>query len=191
MKVAIILGSVREGRKTHRVAHHLVKALDAQADVETLLLDLESYDLPLLKDRWENQVPVNPVLAEFSAQLKSSDALIFVSPEYHGSYTGVLKNAVDHFWTEFSRKPIGVVATGAGKFGGINASTEMQLLILSLGAFPMPYKLLVPNVNHIFASDEVPIDEQFEKNVNKFVSEFIWFADALSKARQTQIFSPK
>ncbi|MEZ4772996.1 MAG: NAD(P)H-dependent oxidoreductase [Bacteroidia bacterium] len=184
MKVSIILGSVREGRKTHRVAHHLVKLLDAQPGVETLLMDLESYDLPLLKDRWEEQVPVNPVLAEFSARLKSSDALIFVSPEYHGSYTGVLKNAVDHFWTEFSRKPIGVVATGAGKFGGINASTEMQLLILSLGAFPMPYKLLVPNVNKIFASDDMPLDEQFEKSVDKFVSEFLWFAGALAKAKK-------
>ncbi|MDX2250456.1 MAG: NAD(P)H-dependent oxidoreductase [Bacteroidia bacterium] len=189
MKVVIILGSIREGRKTHRVAHYLVKMLNEQPGVETILLDLESHELPLLKDRWAEQETVNPVLADFSAQLKAADALIFVSPEYHGSYTGVLKNAVDHFWKEFSHKPIGVVATGSGKFGGINASTEMQLLILSLGAFPMPYKLLVPNVNRLFGETDEPLDEFFLKSVNKFVAEFCWFAEALVKARQAQIFS--
>ncbi|MEZ4825288.1 MAG: NAD(P)H-dependent oxidoreductase [Bacteroidia bacterium] len=183
MKIGIILGSVREGRRTHRVAHRLVEVLSAQDEVEVRLLDLEEYDLPLLRDRWERQEPVNPVLATFSAYLRESDALIFVSPEYHGSYTGVLKNAIDHFWKEFSHKPIGVVATGAGRFGGINASTEMQMLILSLGAFPMPYKLLVPFVNKIFAADDSLPDQDFEKNLQQFVSEFLWFARALANAR--------
>ncbi|MEO0471661.1 MAG: NAD(P)H-dependent oxidoreductase, partial [Bacteroidota bacterium] len=138
MNIAIISGSVRSGRHSHKVATYLHQQLSLRDGIKVDLMDLHTWQLPILENRWKKLDNPPSNLVNFSASLQTADGLIFVSPEYHGSYTGVLKNAVDHYWHEFHRKPIGVVATGSGKFGGINASTEMQQLILSLGAFPMP-----------------------------------------------------
>ena len=179
MRIAIIIGSVRRGRQSDQVCLYLEKALNQLKGVETKVLDLKDYNLPIYTDKWVNQDPQPVALLAFSKELKKADAIILASPEYHGSYTGVLKNALDHYWKEFARKPIGVVATGSGRFGGINASSHMQQLILALGAYPMPYKLLVPYVEQAFGEDGLPKEELLDKNIKKFVDEFFWFASAL------------
>ena len=144
MQIAIIIGSVREGRYTDKVAHFLHDQLALKPEVHPHIWDLAQDEVPILTNRWAKQEDPHENLPLMSQFLKTADGIILCSPEYHGSYSGVLKNAIDHFWKEFYRKPMGVVATGSGRFGGINASSEMQQLILSLGAFPMPTKLLVP-----------------------------------------------
>ena len=186
MNILIISGSIRTGRKSHDVAVELQKRFVALKHTDTNILDLAIYNLPVLEEKFlvgSTGMPAG--LAEIQQQLDASDAMIFLSPEYHGSYSGALKNAVDYFWKEFMRKPIGVVATGSGKFGGINASTEMQQLILSLGAFPMPYKLLIPAVQHAFPEEGKMTDEALSKNFNKFVQEFLWFASAIIEKKST------
>ena len=184
LKIAIILGSIREGRQTHHVANYLGERLNASGQAAARVLDLEEYDLPILTNRWRQQSDPAPGQPDFSRALFESDGIVLASPEYHGSYTGVLKNALDHFWQEFNRKPMAVVATGSGRFGGINASSEMQQLILSLGAFAMPHKLLVPHVNKVFDEAGQPIDEAFVRAAAAFIEELLWFTEAISSARQ-------
>ena len=186
MKIALLLGSVREDRKSDRVAHHLLRLLEGQPGIEPTLLDLIEYPAPILVNRWKKDKAPNPVLPALSQHLSEADAMIFISPEYHGSYTGVLKNTIDHFWEEFKRKPIGVVATGSGRFGGINGSTEMQQLVLSLGAFPMPKKLIVPFIHEVYDQNGTPLDARTEMEARDFIAEFLWFATALHTARTRQ-----
>jgi NAD(P)H-dependent FMN reductase len=186
MKLSILLGSVREGRQTHKIAQYLLHQFEAQAGIEPTLIDLKAAPVPIFESRWQQQETPNAALVALGAHLSEADAMIFVSPEYHGSYSGVLKNAVDHYWKEFSRKPIGVVATGAGQFGGLNGSTEMQQLVLSLGAFPMPFKLLVPRIKDAFDAEEQLIHSQTAELTSKFVQEFLWFARAIVAAKAQQ-----
>lgn len=183
MNIVLILGSVREGRKTDRVALHLKALLEAQEGTTVTLLDLAEFRLPVFSSRWAKESEPDPAIVAFSNELSQADAMVLISPEYHGSYTGVLKNALDHYWGEFKRKPIGVVTTGSGKFGGINASSEMQQLVLSLGAFPMPTKLLVPFIQDAFTETGEPSDERVKLDCLKFVEEFIWFSQAISSAK--------
>ncbi|MEM6629603.1 MAG: NAD(P)H-dependent oxidoreductase [Bacteroidota bacterium] len=180
--IAIIIGSVREGRQTDKIAYYLHNQLSLQVDTQAQLWDLAEEPLPILTQKWRKIESPPTVFPRMSNFLDQADGIIFCSPEYHGSYTGVLKNAVDHFWNEFKRKPIGVVSTGSGYYGGLNASSEMQQLILSLGAFPMPKKLLVPNVQRAFDPNGNPIEEVLKKNVQEFIEEFLWFVKALKHA---------
>ena len=183
MKIVIILGSIREGRQSHKVAYYLQAQLARHSHITTELIDLAHQDIPQLDNRWTQQEAPAPDLPKLSQHLHEADGIILVSPEYHGSYTGVIKNAIDHYWKEFQRKPMGVVTTGSGKFGGINASHQMQQLILSLGAYPIPQKLLVPFAKTSFTPENLPADEQMEGQVEKFLSEFMWFTQAISTAK--------
>jgi NAD(P)H-dependent FMN reductase len=181
MNILIISGSVRTGRRSHDVAVELQKRFINHGLTDTHILDLAVYNLPVLEEKFLSGSSDMPEgLVEIQQRLDRSDAMVFLSPEYHGSYSGALKNAVDYFWKEFMRKPIGVVAVASGRFGGINASTEMQQLVLSLGAFPMPYKLLIPTVQQAFDQSGKITDDLLSKNFDRFVQEYAWFAEAIS-----------
>ena len=179
MNILIISGSVRTGRRSHGVSVELQKRFKNSGCDTTHIIDLAEYNLPVLEEQYgENDKKIKG-LDDIQEKLDQADAMVFLSPEYHGSYSGALKNAIDYFSVEFKRKPIGVAAVGAGRMGGINASTEMQHLVLSLGAYPMPYKLLVSNVQYAFDEKGELIDDQLAKSMDKFVAEFVWLVDAI------------
>lgn len=183
MKIGILLGSTRIGRQSHKVAHYLEMKLQERG-VATDLIDLADDPLPILEERAGRHPQVQARIQALSVRLHEADALVFVTPEYHGSFSGVLKNAIDHFWEEFGKKPIGVVAVSAGKLGGINASAQLQHVILSLGAFPLPTKLLVSEVQNAFDESLQVKGEQVVKSTQRFLDEYLWFARAIVQAKQ-------
>ena len=185
MKVAIILGSIRIGRQTHKIAYYAEQKLKERG-VETVMIDLGNHPLPFMDERATRPETETEEIAAMGTQLKEADAILLVTPEYHGSFTGVLKNALDYFWAEFSRKPMGVITTGSGRMGGINASTQLQHVILSLGAYPMPYKLLVPDIQNAFDDQIQPLREDVVKNTERFLHEFVWFANAIVTAKEAR-----
>ena len=180
MRIVILSGSVRKGRRSHQVSIELQQRFIKSGQTETTIIDLAESQLPVLEDeQFQTHPSPTDAMVNIHNLLNDADAIIFLSPEYHGSYTGALKNTVDYYWSEFQKKPIGVVATSSGRFGGINTSTQLQQLVLSLGAYPMPLKLLVPNIQNAFSEEGVLTDTTLVKAMDKYVAEFIWFADAL------------
>jgi azobenzene reductase len=185
MKCAIILGSIRVGRQSHKIAYYLENKI-RQKGIDVTMIDLAEHPLPMMEeDNGRLRSPADDI-SIMGARLKDADSMILVSPEYHGSFSGVLKNALDFYWAEFKKKPIGVVTTGSGKMGGINASTQMQHVVLSLGAYPLPTKLLIPEIQHAFNNEYEPLREDIIKNTDRFLNEFSWFANAIVQAKAGQ-----
>jgi NAD(P)H-dependent FMN reductase len=169
-------------RQPHRAAYYLKKKLKNR-NIETDLIDLAEEPVPVLKERvgCHPDPPENAV--EISERLHQADAILLVTPEYHSSISGALKNAIDYYWSEFQKKPIGVVAASAGGFGGINASTHLQQIILGVGAYPMPLNLLVPRIHKAFDESNEPQNEKIVQSTENFLDEFLWFADALHQKK--------
>ena len=182
MKVAILLGSIRIGRQTHKIAYYAEEKLKERG-VETVMIDLANHPLPFMDEGAGKASDQSEDIASMGMHLREADAILLVTPEYHGSFTGVLKNALDYYWSEFARKPMGVIATGSGKMGGINASTQLQHVILSLGAYALPFKLLIPEIQHAFDDQMRPLREDVVKNTKRFLDEFMWFANAIVEYR--------
>lgn len=185
MKVAILLGSIRIGRQTHKIAYYVEQKLKERG-VDTVMIDLANHPLPFMDERAGRLANLSGEIASMGVQLKEADAILLVTPEYHGSFTGVLKNALDYYWSEFARKPMGVIATGSGRLGGINASTQLQHVILSLGAYALPFKLLIPEIQHAFDEHMQPLREDVVKNTKRFLDEFMWFANAIVEYRMAK-----
>lgn len=186
MKTVILLGTVRKGRQSHKAAHYLEKRLQALG-IETDLIDLAKTPLPIAGTEEAETPEAKRAIAHIGTRIDEGDSLIFVTPEYQGSFSGVLKNALDHYRAEFQKKPVGVVASSSGRMAGINASTQLQHVILSLGAFPMPNKLLISEVHTAFDVDGEPKEQRIVRSTNKFLDELLWFASAFCLKKQKEV----
>jgi azobenzene reductase len=178
MKIAILLGSIRAARQSHKVGYYLKEELSKRS-IDADLIDLAETPLPIFGAE-VNEPDITQRIRSIGDTLGDADALIFVTPEYHGSFSGALKNALDFYGSEFSKKPIGVAAASAGRMGGINASVQLQHVILSLGAYPLPLKLIVPEVQNAFDDSVGKPKESVTRSASRFINEFLWFAEAIS-----------
>src|ERR1700752_98569 len=111
LRVGIILGSTRPGRKGETVARWVYEIARSRGDAGFEVVDIEDYGLPLLDE------PAAPVLGQYShdhtkaesAKIPSFDAFVFVTPEYNHATSGALKNAIDYLYKEWNNKAAGFV----------------------------------------------------------------------------------
>lgn len=129
LKVAIILGSTRPGRRGEPVAKWVLEHAQKRTDAKFELLDLQDYPLPHLDE------PIPPSAGKYAgehtkkwaAKIGSFDAFVFVTPEYNHGTSGVLKNAIDFVYQEWNNKSAGFVSYGA--MGGIRAVESLRLVM--------------------------------------------------------------
>ncbi len=178
--ITILYGAIREGRQSIRAARAIEHALRATGKVNVTFIDIKEYNLPVMEARLKDMTDPPENLLKISRMLSGADGLVFVTPEYNNSYAGAFKNAIDYFTKEWAKKPIGIVCASDGKQGGLNASNLLQLLVLAIGAFPMPYKLLVPELPKTLDEQGKPLNEIMEKNLKKFTDEYLWFVEAIA-----------
>lgn len=178
--ITILYGAIREGRLSIRAAKSLQNALTQSGRANVTLIDIKDYNIPVMEARLKDMENPPAGLLEISKALETADGIIFVTPEYNNSYSGALKNCIDYFTKEWAKKPIGICCGSNGKMGGVNASNLLQLLVLALGAFPMPYKLLVPELHISLSEDGIPQTEIMQKNLDRYVNEYLWFVEAIS-----------
>jgi FMN reductase len=121
----------------------------AQFGAQTRFLDLKSYGLTLLDDNSESEGA-----RQWRADVAEADGLIIGTPEYHGSFSGVLKNALDFLgFTETEGKMIGLVGVSAGPMGAFDAMSALRSVGRALHAWVIPKQVAVPEAWRVFAED--------------------------------------
>jgi NAD(P)H-dependent FMN reductase len=129
LKIGIIVGSTRPGRKAEAVARWVHEIASKRTDAEFEMVDIEHYKLPLLDE------PMPPSLGQYkkththawAAKIASLDAFVFVTPEYNHGTSGALKNAIDFLYKEWNNKAAGFV--GYGSAGGVRAVETLRLVM--------------------------------------------------------------
>jgi NAD(P)H-dependent FMN reductase len=145
------------------------------------VIDLLDLELPQFIERYPNVRDKPPNWQLTMDQLQASDGLIFLTPEYNGSFSSGLKNFIDVFAKDgFRGKPIGVATGSTGKQGGIRAAYQLQQVILSLFAYPQPQMLTVGEMQHRFDETGEITDQEFRPRIESYVNHFIAFCAKLS-----------
>lgn len=150
VKVVGICGSIRKGsfcRQALSVALNGAKATGAETNL------LECHEL-FLCDGLPNQSVFDgnrEPLIQFQEELKSSQGIIIASPEYHGSFSGVLKNAIDLCgFEQFENKIVGLVGVSGGAMGCINGLESLRTVGRALHCWVIPQQCAIPQVWKIF-----------------------------------------
>jgi NAD(P)H-dependent FMN reductase len=175
--IPVLLGTIREGRRSLPVALAAVDAVRARGATSDLL-DLADPAIPMLVERRRRLDPPHPAVEALGRALDGADALIVVTPEYNHGIPGALKNAVDHFLPEFARKPVGVVTVSAGPGGGRVALLQARALFSAVGAVPVPAACLVARVNDLIDADDRLSDTATLGHLGKLVDDVLWWEHA-------------
>lgn len=179
----IILGSVRAGRLSPRAAKFIRGRLQETGKVECEILDLKQYNFPIMEERLKNLEKPPEGLREFAGEIRRADAIVIVTPEYNNSFPGALKNCLDYLLPEFRRKPVGIVSVSGGPFGGINALAQLRIVLLMMGAIPIPIRLPIIRVEETLDEEGRPLDPVYEKSAAAFIDELLWLTEAISVKR--------
>jgi NAD(P)H-dependent FMN reductase len=142
-----ICGSLRLGSYTRMAVNAALRGA-AEAGARTQLLDLVEYDLGFA-GRGDQNDPESVV--RLRRQVRESDGIILGTPEYHGSFSGVLKNALDHMgFTEFEGKMVGLVGVSGGQMGAFDALNSLRNVGRALHAWVVPEQASVPEAWKVF-----------------------------------------
>jgi NAD(P)H-dependent FMN reductase len=149
--VLAICGSRRDESKTRAA---LDTALDeaARTGASTELLDLRRLDLPPLDADLEAADQGDG--AQLLSAVDAADAVVLGTPVYHGSYSGVLKNALDYCgFDEFEQKTVGLLAVSGGSFP-VTALDHLRSVCRALDCWVVPHQAAIPRAHsHVSYED--------------------------------------
>jgi NAD(P)H-dependent FMN reductase len=132
LKVAIVAGSTRPGRKAPAVAEWVREIAVRRGGAEFEVVDPAEFHLPVLDE------PLPAPMGQYSlahtqawaAKIDGFDAYIFITPEYNHGIPGALKNAIDFLYQEWNNKVAGFVSYGGA--GGVRAVEQLRLVMSEL-----------------------------------------------------------
>ncbi|MEV6648638.1 NAD(P)H-dependent oxidoreductase [Amycolatopsis sp. NPDC051371] len=131
IKIGIVVGSTRPGRRGDQVARWVHERAARRTDAEFEVIDLADHPLPHL----EEPPTANPGqyaderTRAWAEAIGACDGFVVVTPEYNHSMPGALKNAIDHIHAEWRDKAAGFVS-----YGGVGGARAVEQLRLVCGA---------------------------------------------------------
>ncbi len=176
-----LVGSLREESYT-RMAVNLALRGAAKKGAQTKLIDLRDFDLPFC-DGSGKEADRYPDVLRLRKEVAQAQGIILGTPDYHGSFSGVLKNALDLMgFQEFAGKVVGLVGVAGGALGAVNALNDLRKVGRSLHAWVVPHQVAIPQAWKHFHSDGTLDDPEYQKRLQEVGEEVARFAYLLSSA---------
>lgn len=160
IRVVAIGGSLRPDSYT-TMALRIALEGAAEKAAATCLLNLRDFDLAFagLADS-----DGHPGVLRLREQVKAAHGILLGTPEYHGSFSGVLKNALDLMgFEEFEGKMIGLVGVSAGRMGAFDALNTLRNVGRALHAWVVPEQVSIPEAMKVFDSGEIKDRETVQR----------------------------
>jgi NAD(P)H-dependent FMN reductase len=193
MKLAVIVGTTRQGRKTPQQAKWVFNGANQIEGIEAELVDLKDYPMPFFDEpispRYNQNRQIDPAAIPWLKKLEEFDTYVFVTAEYNHSIAGVLKNALDYVTWEIQRKPVQVVSHGAA--GGARAASDLKEILSESKAVPLPtYSPLAMAGMSDKIDEEGNLAEELktapygpQTALDAMLADLKWYSDALTAAR--------
>ncbi|MFD6221155.1 NADPH-dependent FMN reductase [Nocardia asteroides] len=189
LKLAIIIGSVREGRFGPVVANWFAQQVDDRFDVDIIdLADAEVHvALPAMPPALEPD-PQRPAgMGALTERLSAADAYVIVTPDYNRSYPAALKAAIDWHFTQWDAKAIGFVGYSGGS-GGLLAIEHLRQVFAELNAHTVRNYVSFPRYYLLFDENgQLREPAEFEAAAQALLDQLHWWTSALVAARAARV----
>jgi len=169
MHIAILAGSNRHNAASTSILRYIKTILEAR-NIAVSFIDLSVTQLPHYSPDLEI---VHPEIDSLITVINQADGLIFATPEYHGSISGSLKNALDYLDNcHVAGKPVLTVSAAGGPLG-ISSLIHLQGIIRNLHGILCPEWISVGGGQLLFDRDGVPQDKEIIQRIDQAVEQFI------------------
>lgn len=172
-QIAVVVGSIRRESLNRKLADAVAALAPAEFSFKHLRID----DLPLYNQNDDN-APAESV-KRLKSEIKASQGLLFVTPEYNRSIPGVLKNALDHASRPYGQsawagKPAGVLGASIGAVGTAVAQQHLRpiLAYLDMPTLAQP-EVYIQVKEGFFAADGSLASADSRKFLQGFMDKYV------------------
>lgn len=177
MNVLILCGSLRSSSTTSR-ALAVAAAAATAAGATPSSVSLGALGLPFCDGRADER-SYGPQAQAWQDAVLAADLLLMGSPEYHGSMTGALKNALDLLGPDALRgKMVGLLATARGDAGAMNTLNHLRHVVRWMNAWVLPHQVSIPRAAEAFDANG-PTRKGLREDLEQLGSELVRFGGLL------------
>jgi len=170
IKIVGINGSLRPGSYSAMALEVAISRVGALG-VETEIIDLRKLSLPFCNggDDYSDY----PDVAKMQQTVKSAAGLILATPEYHGSVSGVMKNALDLMsFEELSGKVAGLISVLGGQSNS-NALNDLRIILRWVHAWVIPEQIGLGQAWKVFNEEGKILDEKLSQRFDAFARSLV------------------
>lgn len=179
VKIVGIGGSLRNDSYSQlalKLAAQRIEALGAEVEI----LDLREMQLPFCNG--EKSYPDYPDVEKLRNAVQQADGLILATPEYHGSVSGVMKNALDLMnFEQLSDKVTGLISVLGGQSNS-NALNDLRVIMRWVHAWVIPEQIAIGQAWNAFSNDGKIVDEKLSQRFDEFAQSLVESTQKLRKA---------
>lgn len=179
----LILGTGREGRRSEFAAHFILDCMQKNMSIETELLDVRNFP-SLSTARIVEELFDDKGLQQ---TLERADGFVIVSPEYNHGYPGELKIFLDHYYSEFEKKPFGICGVSNGPWGGTRMIESLRGVLAAFNAVSCQRTVQFAQISDLMDENGGIRDEHREhlqKSVDGMLEQVLWYAQTLKAAKE-------
>jgi NAD(P)H-dependent FMN reductase len=191
-RIAVIIGSTRPTRFADTPAQWILRQAQVRDDLEVELVDLRDHPLPFFDEIASNlwMPSQNPEAIRWQETIAKYDGYIFVVAEYNHSITGVLKNALDQAYKEWTRKPF--TAIGYGGTGAVRAIEHLRMIGIELQMVSTHAAVHIGGgdfmaIHPIYGGKPMEaIEANLQASTKTALDELVWWAKATMAAKAAE-----
>lgn len=170
VRIVGIAGSLRPGSYSHMalsLAAQRVQALGAEVEI----IDLRQMQLPFCDGG--DEYPDYPDVKRLQDAVSKADGLILATPEYHGSVSGVLKNALDLMsFDQLSDKIVGLISVLGGQSNS-NALNDLRVILRWVHSWVIPEQVAIGQAWKAFSPEGKLLDEKLSQRFDQFAQSLV------------------
>ena len=169
-RIVAILGSVRPGNFTSKALALVVDEIGKHPDIALDFIDPSTLDLLSPGTGGDSLV-----VKRLQETVKTATGVLLATPEYHGSFSSVLKLVIENlgFPSVMAAKPVSLLGVAAGAIGAIKSLEQLRSVCSHIGAIVLPGPVSVANVQKVFNGDGRCLDEGVETRIRKVATNLI------------------
>lgn len=184
MQITLICGSNAQKSHTKALLIYIEKLLKSKR-IKTSLWDFKEKPLPIVAPEYHKDPAKTPneFVREFIKLIDNSDGFVLGSPLYHGSYSGVLKNALDNlYYDAFRNKPIALVSNSSSIRNCAHPCEHLRLVVRALYGYVSQSQIGTVNTDFTDKGKEYELtNEEIKERCSRLVNELVSFAKVLQE----------
>jgi azobenzene reductase len=161
MRILLVCGSIAEKSHTNALLRYIQKLFEDK-NTEVEFWDLKKKSIPICLPKYHKDPTKNPSreVRDFVSEVELADLIILGSPLYHGSFSGVLKNALDNLrWDAFRGKWIGLVGNAGGPRAIHTQVTHLRQVVNTLAGYCAQTQITTSGVDYVENEENYEIED--------------------------------